>query len=98
MGKNETRAALETMANNPDIASAVEKGDFTALDADDLTPAERALLTAAAGELDDTARFAAYIKFDGVDGESVSNWKVEEGEAFQRPRLGRVLEYIKFDG
>lgn len=97
MGKNETRAAFEAMANDTDLAGAVEKGDFTGLDAGDLTPAEQALLTAAAGELDDTAGFAAYIKFDGVDGK---NWKVEEGEALKlnRPRIGRVLDYIKFDG
>jgi hypothetical protein len=97
MGKEETRAAFQAMANDVDIASAVEKGDFTELDAGDLTPAEQALLTAAATELDDTAGFAAYLKLDGVDGR---NWKVEEGEAFKvnRPRIGRVLDYIKFDG
>ena len=97
MGKEATRAAFQAMANDVDIASAVEKGGFTRLDAGDLTPAEQALLTAAASELDDTAGFAAYIKFDGVDGR---NWKVGEGEALKvnRPRIGRVLDYIKFDG
>ena len=90
MGKQETRAALEAMANDVEIASAVEKGDFTGLEAGDLTPAERALLSAAAGDLDDTTGFAQFK----VDIDGLKAWKAGE----IRPPLRRVLEYIKFDG
>lgn len=94
MGKNETRAAFEAMTNDTDLAGAVEKGDFTGLDAEDLTPAERALLTAAASELDDTAGFADNVKYDA---NLIENWKLSYSEAMKlnRPRIGEVLRYLK---
>lgn len=93
MGKEETRAALRAMASNAEVAAAVEKGDFSSLDAGDLTPAEQALLTAAASELDDTSGFGANVKYDA---EFVENWKINaDALKLNRPRLGRVLDYLK---
>lgn len=72
MGKEEMAALLETMLNDADVAERVSGGDFTDLPEGDLTESERALLSAAGGDLeDDVSGFShGYIKLGDIKGES----------------------------
>ena len=83
MGKEEFARMLEGIVNDGDTAERAAGGDFTDLPRGELTQAEQALLTAAAGDLDgDVSGFASsYLKLGDIDGES---WKVEEGEGYTK--------------
>ena len=77
MGKQEFAKVLEGIINDAGAAGRVAGGDFADLAGGELTDAEQALLTAAAGDLDDEVTgFGAFLKLGDIDGES---WKVEEG-------------------
>lgn len=72
MGQQEFAQMLEGMVNNGEIAERVAGGDFADMAEGDLTEAERALLTAAAGELEDeVAGFGNFfLKLGDIDGET----------------------------
>jgi len=79
MGKQEYAKVLEGIINDAGAAGRVAGGDFADLADGELTDAEQALLTAAAGDLDDEVTgFGAdfFLKLGDIDGES---WKIEEG-------------------
>ena len=52
MTKESTRQALEGLLNDPKAAAQVAEGDFSAMADHELTDAERALLKAAAADID----------------------------------------------
>ena len=78
MGKQEFAKVLEGIINDAGAAGRVAGGDFADLAGGELTDAEQALLTAAAGDLDDevTGFGDSFLKLGDIDGES---WKIEEG-------------------
>ncbi len=76
MGKEEMATLLETMLNDAEVAGRVAGGDFSDLSDGELTDAERALLSAAGGDLnDDVSGFG--FRFNHKIGDK--DWKVEEG-------------------
>lgn len=56
MGREGVAAALEKMIEDSEAADRLASGDFTDLPDVDLTEAERALVSAAAGEVPSTRR------------------------------------------
>lgn len=98
MGKQEFARMLEGIINDGETAERVAGGDFADLAGGELTSAEQALLTAAAGDLDgDVSGFAdSFLKLGDIDGES---WKVEEGESFQKVEwtynVRQAMGYLK---
>ena len=72
MGQQEFAQLLEGMLNDGDIAERVAGGDFADMAEGDLTEAERALLSAAADELDEeVAGFGNFfLKLGDIDGEA----------------------------
>jgi hypothetical protein len=79
MGKQEFAKVLEGIINDAGAAERVAGGDFADLDGGELTDAEQALLTAAAGDLDDevTGFGDSFLKLGDIDGES---WKIEKAD------------------
>lgn len=98
MGKQEFARVLEGIVNDSASAERVATGDFTDLAEGELNDAERALLTAAAGDLEgDVAGFGnKYLKLGDIDGES---WKVEEGQGYTHvewtDNVRQAFGYIK---
>jgi hypothetical protein len=71
MTKESTGKVLEGILNDADLAGKVAEGDFTSFADEDLTDAERALLEAAAGDLDaDVSGFAAFVKYKSAGPDS----------------------------
>ena len=72
---------LEGIVNDGETAERVAGGDFADLAGGELTSAEQALLTAAAGDLDgDVSGFGnSFLKLGDIDGES---WKIEEAQGY----------------
>lgn len=83
MGQQEFARMLEGIVNDNETAGRVAAGDFSDMASGELTDAEQALLSAAAGDLDgDVAGFGnSFLKLGDIDGES-KGWKVEEGEGY----------------
>ncbi len=83
MGQQEFARMLEGIVNDGETASRVAGGDFSDMANGELNEAERALLSAAAGDLDgDVSGFGnSFLKLGDIDGET-KGWKIEEGEAY----------------
>lgn len=102
MTKESAREILNGMIADMDMAGRVAGGDFADFADADLSEAERSLLSAAAGEMDDDVQgFAAYIKFDGVDGESIKRnpqgyTEVEWTYLKDRPNTREAFSIFKF--
>nr|WHW29256.1 hypothetical protein [uncultured bacterium] len=97
MGKQEFARMLEGIVNDADTAERVAGGDFADLAKGELTDAEQALLTAAAGDLDgDVSGFAidAFLKLGDIDGES---WKVisPHVKIEWSPNVRQAFKYMK---
>lgn len=99
MGKQEFAKVLEGIINDADAAGRVAGGDFADLAGGELTDAEQALLTAAAGDLDDEVtgfRATGFLKLGDIDGES---WKIEEAQGYTEVEwtynVRNAMGYIK---
>ena len=96
MGKEEFAKVLEGIVNDSDEADRVAGGDFADLGEGDLTASERALLSAAAGDLDDDVTgFAinAFLKLQDIDGESER--VIPKVENFASPNVRAAFSYLK---
>lgn len=81
MGKEEMKTLLETMLNDAEVAGRVGEGDFSDLAEGDLTESEKALLSAAGGDLDDdVSGFShGFLKIGDIKGESLdTSYKVHD--------------------
>lgn len=96
MTKESTGKVLAGILNDAEAASQVAGGDYTSFADEDLTDAERALLEAAAGELDeaDVAGFAVFAKYDGIDGESLRSG-LGGFDLTTYPKVELVVNYYK---
>jgi hypothetical protein len=76
VGKQEFAQMLEGIINDSETAGRVASGDFSDMADGELTEAEHALLTAAAGDLDgDVSGFGDnFLKLGDIDGKG---WKVD---------------------
>ena len=95
MGKEEFAKVLEGIVNDSDAADRVAGGDFADLGGGELTESERALLSAAAADLDDDVTgFGDYfLKIGSISGESkVIFPKVEN---FTSPNVRDAFSYLK---
>ncbi len=74
MGKQEFARMLEGIVNDGETAGRVAGGDFSDMASGELSEAEQALLTAAAGDLDDEVSGfgSSYLKLGDIEGESKS--------------------------
>jgi|GEM_PF-5040805 len=96
MGKQAFAAALETMADDAEIAERVSGGDFAGLEGE-LTSEEQTLLSAAAGELDDdVAGFRdRTVKFPaGFDIANPSGYTEPGRVTFTGPGMGNAFDYL----
>lgn len=84
MGKEEVAAALKKMVDDGDAADRMADDDFTDLADADLTQAERALVSAAAGEVPDVEGFGVGLNYfeQQDDGTSFAKIHVEFGPRF----------------
>ena len=105
MGTDETKQVLEQMLNDAETAAAIGGGDFSEFADADLTDAERALLTAAAGDLDDDVSgfVAGYVKIGDIEGFAtgdrglgggVGNDNFEDPTVFNKPNVKTAIDYI----
>jgi len=97
VGKEEYAEVLEGIINDADLAEKAAAGDFGDMTEDQLTGAERALLSAAAGELDDdVSGFASdYIKLgDPIDG----SFEKIEWTYKDKPNVRAAFGFLKLDG
>ncbi len=98
MGKEEYAKTLESILNDADTAEQVSGGDFANLDANELTEAERALLSAAAGELSDDVIGFGIPKVEGM---ATQSFKVEINGIAERTGLAsgpKTTEALNFYG
>ena len=86
MGKEEVAAALKKMVDDGDAADRMADDDFTDLADADLTQAERALVSAAAGEVPDVEGF-------GVG----ANYFEQQDDGTTRP-LHRTIDDLRRSG
>ncbi len=82
MGSNDVGTALETMVADPESADRMAAGDFSDLPEADLTEAERAMVTAAAGEIPEVDGF--FMKLGDIKGEV----RKDSGEAHLNLKMG----------
>lgn len=78
MGRHDVRQALEAMDADDAVRERLAAGDFSAVTGLDLSAEEQILVRDAAADMPEVSGFASYIKFDGIDGESVQ--KDHKGE------------------
>ena len=94
MTKESTGKVLEGIINDADLAGAVAEGDFTGFADEELTDAERALLQAAAADLDDEVTgFGVFAKYDGVDGES-RGYKLQDVQNLSHDKWAPSLQKV----
>lgn len=97
MSKETFGKALEGMVNDGAAATTFAAGDFTPLGDHDLTPAEQALLQAAASEIPDVSGFSSpFLKLDYI-GETEKNF-VKLGDIHGQfgPRFREASDYYQY--
>lgn len=68
MTKDATGQAIERMADDDEVRTAVAAGDTAALEDLELSEEERAMLVAAADDFPEVEGFAAYLKVGDISG------------------------------
>lgn len=75
MGKQDVRQAVQAMDADETVRERLAAGDFSAVEGLDLSADEQILVQDAASDMPDVAGFAfdAFLKLDGVKGESADH-------------------------
>jgi len=97
MSKESFGRALEAMVNDADAAANFGHGDFGQLANQDLTPAEQALLQAAAAEMPDVSGFGESFLKLGYIGETEKNiLKLGDIGGDFGPRFREASDYYQY--